>query len=581
MLAVRLAFAAVLVALTSSSANAEAALLQVNTFSDSVANDANCSLREAVTAANSNTSFNGCVSGGGSDTIQLGAGEYTIGGADGDDGNANGDLDINLTGGPLTIDGAGTLNPNTTRISRTGPATDRLLHFMNAGNATLQDLVLNAGGVSGATEGGAGIKVEGGSDFTLQRARITNGTVTDAGGGGILATGGGVLSLIDSRIDNNVANGTGSGVQGAGIDRVGGQLILTRTTIDHNEILAANDATDNDPVHGGGIHIGPGATTTITDSGIFENGVGTSDPADIPTGGGIALEGAGANSLVRRTLISDNSLTGGNYRQGAGVDWMTTSNTDAVQFLNSTFDSNDAGVASSFGGAIHAYGGVIAFEHVTATGDMGQTRGIHYDGDMGLGGFFRVASSILAEGGTECAGSGLLFTSGGYNIEEDPDASGDCGFFTQPGDMVQPAAAIGLSPLADNGGPTQTRSLTASSPAVDHVPPGSCLGAPDNTDQRGRARPHGAGCDTGAYELGDVDGDGVLDTADNCPTQIGPASNGGCPQPVIASPPPPPPSSPVAQILTSPPVTTAKKCKRKKTRSGSSAKKRKCRKKRK
>ena len=58
------------------------------------------------------------------------------------------------------------------------------------------------------------------------------------------------------------------------------------------------------------------------------------------------------------------------------------------------------------------------------------------------------------------------------------------------------------------------------------------------TDQRGEPRPFAGGaCDAGAYELGDRDADGLLDTADNCPVQAGPASNGGCPL-VIDTPPP-------------------------------------------
>lgn len=58
-------------------------------------------------------------------------------------------------------------------------------------------------------------------------------------------------------------------------------------------------------------------------------------------------------------------------------------------------------------------------------------------------------------------------------------------------------AAPGLGPLADNGGPTQTMALLPGSTAVDHVPT-PCGTTPD---QRGVARPQGAGCDAGAYEL--------------------------------------------------------------------------------
>ncbi len=54
-----------------------------------------------------------------------------------------------------------------------------------------------------------------------------------------------------------------------------------------------------------------------------------------------------------------------------------------------------------------------------------------------------------------------------------------------------------LGPLADNGGPTLTHALGAGSPAIDAADAGACPA----TDQRGVARPQGAGCDVGAFEL--------------------------------------------------------------------------------
>lgn len=53
-----------------------------------------------------------------------------------------------------------------------------------------------------------------------------------------------------------------------------------------------------------------------------------------------------------------------------------------------------------------------------------------------------------------------------------------------------------LLPLANNGGPTQTRLPNAGSPALDAASPGYCLG----TDQRGVTRPQGSACDMGATE---------------------------------------------------------------------------------
>ncbi|MBT7783353.1 MAG: sortase, partial [Anaerolineae bacterium] len=55
-----------------------------------------------------------------------------------------------------------------------------------------------------------------------------------------------------------------------------------------------------------------------------------------------------------------------------------------------------------------------------------------------------------------------------------------------------------LSPLADNGGYTETMALGAGSSAIDT---GGAITTCTSTDQRSVTRPQGVGCDIGAYEL--------------------------------------------------------------------------------
>jgi VCBS repeat-containing protein len=57
-----------------------------------------------------------------------------------------------------------------------------------------------------------------------------------------------------------------------------------------------------------------------------------------------------------------------------------------------------------------------------------------------------------------------------------------------------------LGPLANNGGPTQTRALLAGSPAID----AANTATSPATDQRGVARPQGPAADIGAYELAPI-----------------------------------------------------------------------------
>ena len=74
---------------------AHAAVVTVNTTDDELNSDGDCSLREAIIAANTDTAVDACPTGSGADTINLPAGRYTLTvlGA-GENAAATGDLDI-------------------------------------------------------------------------------------------------------------------------------------------------------------------------------------------------------------------------------------------------------------------------------------------------------------------------------------------------------------------------------------------------------------------------------------------------------------------------------------------------------
>src|SRR5689334_10298667 len=98
-----LAVLALLLAGFISAAPAHAAAIEVTTFADNLPNSGDCSLREAIQAANTDTAVDACPAGNGADTIVLAAGVYTLsrGGAS-EDQNQSGDLDLL---GNLTITG--------------------------------------------------------------------------------------------------------------------------------------------------------------------------------------------------------------------------------------------------------------------------------------------------------------------------------------------------------------------------------------------------------------------------------------------------------------------------------------------
>jgi Ca2+-binding RTX toxin-like protein len=112
---------------------------------------------------------------------------------------------------------------------------------------------------------------------------------------------------------------------------------------------------------------------------------------------------------------------------------------------------------------------------------------------------FTIRGSILSEdGANECVGAAAI-GSGGHNI----DRGTSCAF---AGTGDQSSTDPGLLPLADNGGPTETRAIPDGSAAENVVPAADCDDAAGNpllADQRGFPRPFPAGgsCDGGAYEL--------------------------------------------------------------------------------
>jgi hypothetical protein len=91
--------------------------------------------------------------------------------------------------------------------------------------------------------------------------------------------------------------------------------------------------------------------------------------------------------------------------------------------------------------------------------------------------------------------AGAVAPSSGGNVE----SPGNTCLFNHQTDQVNVSALdLGLDVLADNGGATETHALLPGSAAIDAGTP-DC--PPPATDQRGVARPQGAACDIGAFEL--------------------------------------------------------------------------------
>jgi hypothetical protein len=217
-------------------------------------------------------------------------------------------------------------------------------------------------------------------------------------------------------------------------------------------------------------------------------------------GGGILIS-SGAHLTMERTTVSGNRASIG----GGGLVAFVSPAGHLIR--NSTIVGNAAEFAESMGGGIEfsSFPAPFRIESSTVAGNSAQ-----FGANISAGtssDVLELHNSIVAypEQGVNCLGGGSgTWNSVGHNIADD----GSCGL-DQPSDQAGVDPLLG--PLADNGGPTQTRAPEPGSPAIDQ---GFAGGLGPAIDQRGLRRtvdflavPNpagGDGSDVGAVERQDV-----------------------------------------------------------------------------
>ncbi|MGB0120201.1 MAG: choice-of-anchor Q domain-containing protein [Solirubrobacterales bacterium] len=218
---------------------AGAATISVTTVNDELGgNPAACSLREAISSANTNSATGGCTAGLGADVIQLPAGEYKIvrpGG--GEDLNSTGDFDI--TGSEsVTIEPSGPSE----KVRVDGNGLDRV--FDQLGTSTLQIKNLTVtGGQTPVIEDGGGVRNGGAGTLTLDGVTVSDNQATVSGGGLAVYAG---VTIVNSTITDNRSAGDGGGIYAAG----GTALTVRSSTITGNEA----DFDANESGNGGGFN---------------------------------------------------------------------------------------------------------------------------------------------------------------------------------------------------------------------------------------------------------------------------------------------------------------------------------------
>ena len=253
--------------------DAFAATITVTTDADENGTGADCALREAVTAANSDTAFGGCAAGAGADMVVFAMPFF---GTPREIRLATGELRVTSA---VTISGAGAHLLTIRNIQPAG-ATSRVFAVTGSGALTLSGATVTGGNATGT---GGGITTNG--TLNLTNVHITGNTSSSYGGG--LLVGAGTTTLINSTVSNNTAN---LSVGGGGIDN-SGTLLIVNSTISGN---TKNGAGAN----GGGFYNFNG-TTTITNSTIADNHA----PGAGSAGGAFRANGT---VTVRNTIIAAN-----------------------------------------------------------------------------------------------------------------------------------------------------------------------------------------------------------------------------------------------------------------------------------
>ena len=265
--------------------------ITVNTTHDELDNNGNCSLREAVQAANLDMAVDGCPAGTGADRVLLPAGAYQL------------VITAGINSGPiqpkrpLIIQGAG----RDQTFIESGPGyTDRLLYFFDD-EFELRGVTVRNGKALG------GILVSSNATLLISdTAVISNASTVD---------GGGIDNFGDLRIVNSLIAGNQSSQTG------GGMWMRNKVTLQNSQIMHNRTVDD-----GGGI-LNDGGALRVLDSTVADNRGGR--------GGGVLSHGG--NALIADSVVARNIATdtfGGGLVNLLGIMTVTQStveNNEAAQ----------------------------------------------------------------------------------------------------------------------------------------------------------------------------------------------------------------------------------------------------------
>jgi predicted outer membrane repeat protein len=355
------------------------------------------------------------------------------------------------------------------------------------------------------------------ADVTVQNSTFSDNTIA-AGSGGAIRNHGGNLNVSGSTFSNNSVGGNGQG--GAISNESDGMLGVSTSTFNGNGTLDGG-AIEN---YSSTAHVVHSTFTgnTAGYGGAIENFGGSSLYAHYDTFKSNQSSGIGGAIWSEGGTVDVNwSDFDGN--KAAGLGGAIECDNDELYVENTTFSGNASNSgntdSSNYGGAIYSTCYLVVAQSTLYDNTAQNSEGgaIYQSGSKYAGVFFStfvmnaaaegaaigsgnganpgLIDSIFAQNthGHTCAGA---FTSFGYNLADDSDCGGALG-----ADTDKPNVDLPMGPLQGHGGPTPTIEPAADNPAIDNIPAGTAC-VYGKTDQRGYARPAGAGCDSGALEVG-------------------------------------------------------------------------------
>jgi predicted outer membrane repeat protein len=328
----------------------------------------------------------------------------------------------NSSGGAISISGTVTLS--NTNAFNGNKATNNLggaIYVFDSGKLITQSGSNNTFSSNTAGSSGGAIATSGTVNLSAGANNITNNQSASNGGGIYVFTSGSLTTANGTNIkQNKITNTIGSGSFGGGV-AIQGTFNMSGGDISENSVANGN---------GGGVSVSNGGKFYMTGGAISKNTVNDIDPSNDATdgrsgtGGGVAINGTGAEFVMSGGTIGGNSAASANNAQNAGggvYAWNSgsfTMNGGYIKYNKSDGDAGGIGIGRLIGtltpGAITLNGGEITNNTAAIYGGGAYNTGGNNSSLIGNL-IIPSGSTIKISNNSASAGGGIFLDGSTYN----------------------------------------------------------------------------------------------------------------------------------------------------------------------